>query len=358
MNRDRPSALLEAIANLQSRMLVSLIIAGTSLGAAGATTVLSLAEVEGVLEQQQELVDRGQYVFQVAEEKRRPFSGRRCDAMNSTDGVVAAGGMSSSRPVDIMFDQESNYNVVSVTAGFARVIWPDTPPLVNAGTVVGSSVAERFGLSNGAHVAFTSGSVIDEVVPVSAIASASARDRRYDSRIAIISPPSEDVVLCLVEATPGAQDGVGAVLEDTFRNDAGFIVLPLVVPDTVSRTPQEQLENRITRWTPVASGLLAIALLLGSWQARSGEFALYRHLGFSRAFVLRLLLVETLYLVWLPIASGVSAMLVIAPPSDALVVELVVPDLASLILLTVALIPMGVALLALRSPARMLKDVV
>lgn len=130
-----------------------------------------------------------------------------------------------------------------------------------------------------------------------------------------------------------------------------------MISDSVSRTPQEQLENRITRWTPFAAGLLAIALLVGSWLARSGEFGLYRFLGFSRAFVLRLMLIEALHLVWSPLAVGIFLGLAILPPGAGLTVEPLLLDLASLVLVTSAAIPIGVGLLATRSPSRMLKDV-
>lgn len=358
MNRHRASAALEATANLRSRIAVGVVVAGAVLAAVCATTILSLAEVEGVLEQQQARVDRGEYVFQIMDEERRPFGGGDCDSVNSIEGVVAGGGMSASRSVDVMFDQGANYSVDKVTAGFARVIWPETPPMVDAATVAGSSVADRFGLSGGAELILTDGSIVDEVVTIGATASASNRDRRYDARIALIVPPTEDVVLCLVEATPGAQRGVGAVLDSAFPADEGFVVLPLALSDNSGRTPQEQLENRITRWTPLAAGLLAVALLVGSWLARSGEFALYRFLGFSRMFVLRLLLVEALYLIWSPAAAGAFLALAIAPPGSSFSAGLVASDLASLALVTVTVVPIGIGLLALRSPARMLKDVV
>lgn len=357
MRRDRPSALLEATSNLRSRILPSAVIASIVVATACATVSLSLAELRGVAEQQQALIDRGQYVFQIVDDERRPFSGRACDAMNTIEGVAAAGGMSSSRSVDLMFDRGRTYAIDDVTAGFAHIIWPDLSPLTKTGTVAGSNIAERFGLSDDSLISVTTDAGTGEVFPVGATATPSGRDGRYDDRMAVIVPSDADVVLCLVEAEVGAQGGVGAILDSSFSAEQGFSVLPLMLADTVSRTPQEQLDSRITAWTPLVGGLLAVALLMGSWLARSGEFGLYRLLGFSRWFILRLLVIEALYLVWSPIALGVFLALVMAPSGEGVTAGLLAADLMSLLLVATAAIPLGVALLAIRSPARMLKDV-
>lgn len=304
VSRFRAGSLLrETVANLLSAPLYSSSIILVVALVSCALVLLTSVEITSVMDRQQMLVARGVYVFSVTSEQRQPFSGARCDDLNGREGVVAAGGIIGTTTRTPAYGTRLPITIVAVTPRLPLVIWPGNPGIAAATALAGSALATDTGLTPGSVWRAGDGTTIR----IDATAPPSVRDTHFDGQLVYVASASSPIVECLVEADPGARASVERLLLTWFSGSSRIYVSPYFVDSSVGPTPQESIDERISRFGPLCAFIVLLVVFLGGWFSRRADFALYRLLGVGLRQQAGMLLLEFLVLGYAPLALGALA---------------------------------------------------
>lgn len=286
------SIVREAIANAAAHRLGAVLLALFALATPSTGVTLSSLHVTGIEERQAELRERGSGVFIVAAEDRRALPAARCDALATVPGVSAAGAVIGGSH---MLTPTATADVLAATPGWPLVVWPSLD--AGHGMLAGAVIANEQGL--------VAGAILAPGITVDAVAPPSLRVERADLGLVEVVPPTGTVTECLVEAEPGAERAVEALLLGWFRSSPA-IVQPMFAAHQAGRTPQQELDGRVTLWAAPAGAALVGGALIVAWLARRAEFAIYAAAGIRRGGLLLMLAVEWSVLMLVPAAAGLA----------------------------------------------------
>ncbi len=294
------SLLRETVSNLLAAPVSSPSLAVDVALVSCVLVLLTSVEITAVMERQQTLVARGLSVFSVTAEQRQPFSGARCDELNGRDGVVAAGGIIGTTTRPPAYGPGVPITVAVVTPRLPLVIWPQDPSIAAARAIAGSTLADDTGLTPGSVWRSIDGTSIH----IDATAAPSARDSHFNGEIVYVAAASNPVVECLVEADPGSRASIERLLLSWFSDSTRMYVAPFFIDSSVGPTPQQSLDERLSRFGPLAGFGVLLVVFLGAWFSRRADFALYRLMGVRLDQQARMMFLEFLMIGCAPLALG------------------------------------------------------
>ncbi|MCS3442148.1 ABC transporter permease [Microbacterium phyllosphaerae] len=293
----------EAVLNIASAGWLSVLAFTAAIVIAFAGLSVSLIESTGIVERSDGLTDEGAYLMYVSPDGEGAQLGAdRCESLLSISAVKTAGAVKSSRFVTATADGE-DWRLVSSTLGYAAVVWPSAAPGDDGSVLVGKSLADRYGLVDGAYWE-VSDQGDQRVVRVDVM----PRSTRFpDMDLAALETEvvTNFGAVCALEAQPGAQAGVAAIAM-TWFSPTEVRVSPHPV-SVGARTPQDEWTQRITLWAPYLAAAAVLATTAGWWKLREREFALYAVMGLRPTDIAKMLFGETVLLAFLPTAIGVIA---------------------------------------------------
>lgn len=358
MNWHPRTLLGEAIANLRGSAVRSGILFAALAVAFGSLAFVEVHQAGGLLAFESSYRDAGGYLSIVS--AQGGVSAARCEALNGTPGVVAAGADRAEGQATFSSAPGVLYQQYGITNGMPRV-WAtassvgDLPsaPGFFAGTALASELAVRAGL------------LLDRIgeppAPLLAILDVSERAPQADRSLLELIPPAGNADECWVEFTPQAfAGGSGAVAAAFATGDAAPAARPYISGDQFSRDPAAELESRPQRngWAVVAVLLVGVFVLV-AWLRRA-ELGLYLALGTSRVTVTAMLAMESLLVVPLAwVAALLWALSIQRATGHALTlgsIHLAVVTSGSAALAVLAAAPVLSALVARGSIADLLKD--
>lgn len=346
----------EGVANLRANAFRSLLMAVLCAVGFGGLAFLELRQGMELTDFAREYREGGAYVA-IASVPGEGISGTRCESLNGTAGVVAAGAWRGTGQDTFPTAPGVLFQAADVTVGVLKV-W-DTRHLLGAGPglVVGPAMAQELGLREGLVADFDAG----EPVFVSGVGDFARRNPQA-ARWAL-SPVSPEGTFdeCWVEFQPGAYDGGREALAARFaEGSADPAVRPYRRSDEFTRDPAEEWASRPQKWGWLAvSGALAGFGLVAAWFRRA-EAALYLAVGTRRGQLAAMAAAENWPLVGTGWALGfVSAVAAQAsqgsdPTGDVLAHAAVTSGCAALVLL--AFVPWASPVVARGSIASLLKD--
>lgn len=280
------STVAEAWWNVRAHWLLATARGLTAVAVGFATMSVTLLQVTAIEERYAAGVQAGRFVLQATPGiPGRVLVAAQCDALAGAEGVVSAGAAQGAEEVSPQLQPLARYELVQITQGLPAVYWPgsevSTP---TGGLLVGSFAAENLGLVSGATVTLSFGDQpmstatlrVDRVMPPS------PREDSVDRRFFLVVPASEMTDECLVDTDPVRSRAVGQLLQSWFPSEAGVAVAPLRPLDSLSRTPEAELDDRGSTWAwPLGGAFLALTTLI-IWYGRRAEAALYQVLGMSQ----------------------------------------------------------------------------
>jgi hypothetical protein len=306
----RPPALINEVRrNLLARPLLTCLTISIAFATSLGVLVLSSSEVATIEARHAALINAGANVWMVSSE--HGFEGGKCDNLQGHSGVVAA-GFAIERQDAVMRRGESTsvLSLREVSPGYLRALWPrGTAP--GDSVVAGSTLADRLGIGRGSLVVLESDTfptglplVVDRVAPPS------PRDASVDEDLILVRSPDSASRHCLVEAAPGATQPIEALLLNRFGT--GTSTEPMVRRSVGVPNASEELQERVSRYLPLAGALVVLCVLLGSWHSRRVEFALYRTSGMSAINLFAMLCLELLATGLLGASAGLLGWVVAA----------------------------------------------
>lgn len=275
----------------QSAVLATLTFALLLLGMAPL-----LNEAHHVAETSASSVARGVNVLRVTADERLSIDSRRCDALQSVEGVRAAGAIVRTEPLRASSDKTYNNRIYYVTPGFMAVAWHQAPE--DGRIALGAVTAERLGIIEGADLRFASHSGTQRAGNVN-VPAGPARLDAFETSLVVPIAAEAMVDECLVESVPGSRAAVEKVVMSWFGE--GFVVVPFdphlqPIEETVARFRQST-----ALWTgPFSVALVLTAQLVWVW-VRRVDLVQMKALGLNRAG-LGLLVTTEIAIVTLPAA--------------------------------------------------------
>jgi hypothetical protein len=350
------SLIKEGLANLRANAFRSILLVVLCAAGFGGLAYLELREGMELTDFARGYREGGAYVA-IASVPGEGVSGARCESLNGTAGVVAAGAWRGTGQDTFPMAPGVLFQAADVTGGILRV-W-DTKHRLGAreGLVVGPAMAQELGLRAGLIADFAGGTP----VRVSGVGDFGRRNPQA-ARWAL-SPVSPDGEFdeCWVEFEPGAYEGGREALAARFaEGSADPAVRPYRRSDEFTRDPAAEWDSRPQKWGWMAvPGVLFGFGLVAAWFRRA-ESALYLAVGTRRGQLGLMAAAESWPLIgfgWLlGLAYAAAAQLWDGtdPTTDVLWHAAVTSGSAALVLL--AAFPWASAIVARGSIAALLKD--
>ena len=289
----------EALRNVRSYALVSVITFVVAALSGYLTVAVTASQVGEIVAQQQIMVARGLDVWRV--QVKEPISTQECEALRQVNGIRDAGSVLSQQSAAIGAFPGSSVNSITATPGYIRIVWGvDIAPAVG----VGSEISATYGLRSESAfdlrstVTPQSSSRLEDVTllpPTSRVAGA--------NQSVVVSSLSHGLTReCLVEADVGARSAVESYLLSEYAGDS--VISPLFSDTGVGRSVDEQLQGRLSQWIPLAVTFLLGLMILFSQFGRRADFALYQLVGVPKSGFVYMLVTEAALTAWLPFSTG------------------------------------------------------
>jgi len=353
----RLSALIEeGLANLGASAFRSALLLVVAAAAFGGLAYLELRQGMELTGFTRDFREGGAYVA-VASVPGGSISGTRCESLNGTTGVVAAGAWRSTGQATFPTAPGVLFQAASVTPGILRVWDPGQPLGTGPGLVVGPAMAGELGLRAGLIAAFEG----DEPVSVSGVGDFSKRNPQAARWALSPVSPAGEFDECWVEFEPGAYEAGRETLAARFaESSADPAVRPYRRSDEFTRDPAGEWSSRPQKlgWIAVPVGLFGFGLV-AAWFRRA-EAGLYLAMGTRRAQLALMGASESWPLVaaaWgLGFSYAVAAQFLRSADPTVEVLRHAAVTSGSAALLALAMLPWAGALVARGSIASLLKD--
>lgn len=353
----RLSALIEeGIANLGASAFRSALLLVVSAAAFGGLAYLELRQGMELTVFARDFRQGGAYVA-IASVPGGSVSGTRCESLNGTPGVVAAGAWRSTGQATFRTAPGVLFQAADVTPGILRVWDPGQPLGTGPGLVVGPAMAGELGLRTGLIAGFEG----DEPVVVSGVGDFSKRNPQAARWALSPVSPAGSFQECWVEFEPGAFEAGREALAARFAAGSEEpAVRPYRRSDEFTRDPAAEWASRPQRWGWIAvAGALFGFGLVAAWFRRA-EAALYLAMGTRRAQLAIMGAAESWPLIAAAWCFGFSYAVAAqslrsADPTVEILRHAAVTS-GSAALLALAVMPWAVALVARGSIASLLKD--
>ncbi len=275
----RPLSLsVEGLANLRANAFRSLLLLAICAAGFGGLAALELRDGVELTRFTREYRAGGAYVA-IASVPGAGVSGARCESLNGTPDVVAAGAWRGTGQDTFPTAPGVLFQAADVTGGLLRVWDPGRPLGSGPGIVTGPAMATELGLREGLIADFAHG----EPVRVSGVGDIGRRNPQAARWALSPVSPAGAFDECWVEFEPGAYDGGREALAARFaEGSADPAVRPYRRADEFTRDPAAEWESRPQKWGWVAvSGLVFGFGLVAAWFRRS-EAGLYLSMGTRR----------------------------------------------------------------------------
>lgn len=353
----RFSALFEeGIANLGASAFRSALLLVVSAAAFGGLAYLELRQGMELTVFARDFREGGAYVA-IASVPGGSVSGTRCESLNGTPGVVAAGAWRSTGQATFRTAPGVLFQAADVTPEILRVWDPGQPLGTGPGLVVGPAMAGELGLRAGLIAGFEG----HEPVIVSGVGDFSKRNPQAARWALSPVSPAGSFQECWVEFEPGAFEAGREALAARFAAGSEEpAVRPYRRSDEFTRDPAAEWASRPQRWGWIAvAGALFGFGLVAAWFRRA-EAALYLAMGTRRAQLAIMGAAESWPLIAAAWCFGFSYAVAAqslrsADPTVEILRHAAVTS-GSAALLALAVMPWAVALVARGSIASLLKD--
>ena len=350
------SLLNEGFANLGANVFRSLAMLALCAAAFGGLAFLELRQGMELTQFVRDYREGGAYVA-IASVPGSGVSGSRCESLNGTPGVVAAGAWKGTGQSTFPTAPGVLFQALDVTGGILRV-WDTRHALgTGAGLVIGPAMATELGLRAGLIATFDGG----EPVRVSAVGDFSRRNPQAARWALSPVSPSGNFDECWVEFEPGAYAAGRDSLAARFaEGSADPAVRPYRRADEFTRDPAAEWDSRPQKrgWVAAPFALFGLALV-AAWFRRA-EAGLYLSMGTRRAQLAIMAAAEHWPLVVAGWSLGFSYAIAIqawrGPEPTFDVAWHAALTSGSAALVTLALLPWSAALVARGSIAALLKD--
>jgi hypothetical protein len=238
-----------------------------------------------------------------------------------------------------------------VTLGYVETLWPGLRS--HDGVLIGEGLADSLQVAPGGNIVVLDGQGGRRVVHVGGIAPNNARQTEMRSALLLIAPPVGQARQCVIEAEPGAVDGVIALSSTVFEDARAA---RLYSPDKQVLSPQDQYERRPSVVAGLMAGALTAAGVLIYWASQRTDYSLYRLLHLGRAGTLLRLSAETILLALLPLSFGFAVGLILWAPLFTTLSLSAVAIAAVQAFLVGAVAPIfGLAIVGLSDPVRTMR---
>lgn len=349
----------EAVLNLRSNATRTAVLAGITAAALGTLAFLELRQAADIRAFAREYDAAGGYVVVVTPAEGATLSAGRCAAIESQEGVIAAGPVRLIGVESFTSAPGVLFQSAVVGEGTLRVWTPGTqsaPSPPGESLAVGVALAKELGLRAGSYIAAAGG------MPAAVSAVIDSRRNPQIQRWALdVAPPDGTADACWVAfrraSYAAGQTGLPAWFASGSREP---LVRPYLRSDQFTRDPAQEFAGRPQRFGWLAAAGLIVALaVLAAWFRRS-EIGLYLAVGTSRAQLLGLLAIETLVVTAIAFlastlwAVAIRRALHQAVPADELRVALRSAGSGALLALLAA--PFAQVLVARGNIAALLKD--
>lgn len=218
-----------------------------------------------------------------------------CKVVEEVPGVIRAGAvgpLSQGQAVGL----DAGLSLTEVTPPVLDIIWPNFASNTSASAVMTPGFMALSGLSGGV-LQIREG---DSYVPVvTEPVTVKGRFPALDGGVLYIRGQLQNVAYCLVEVTAGAAEQIALDLSQT-TSSYDSLAVPVLSRAKASPTPAELIDDHRQRWVPVMAS--SAILILGGLRLIlvRRDRAIYRLLGFGRADLLLMGLVEFLVLLAVP----------------------------------------------------------
>ena len=350
------SLIREGFANLQANAFHSLLLLVLCAGGFGGVAYLELRQGMELTNFARDYRAGGAYVA-IASVPGEGVSGTRCESLNGSPGVIAAGAWRGTGQDTFPMAPGVLFQAADVTQGLLRV-W-DTRQVLGAGPglVVGPAMATELGLRAGLVADVVEG----QPVHVSGVGDFGRRNPQAARWALSPVSPAGEFDECWVEFEPGAYEGGREALAARFaEGSADPAVRPYRRADEFTRNPAAEWDARPQKWGWLAvPGVLFGFGLVAAWFRRA-EAALYLAVGTRRAQLVLMGAAEGWPLIALGWVAGMSGASAFAawygsdPTGDVLWHAAATSGSAALVLLGV--FPWAAAIVARGSIASLLKD--
>ena len=300
----RTGALLrEAALNLGSGYIRLAVAAGTVFAALLSLALLELRDAADLLDFQRDYAAAGGYVVVVAAAEGGQVDAARCEALNASTSVLAAGSVGEPELASFATAPGLLFQSAEATQG-AFAVWDPRRRVPSAqdgsGAVAGSALASELGLRAGGYVQPEG----REPLPVLAVLDTEERNPQVSRWLLSPVAPAGVASRCWVEfdrRSYGA--GLGLLGAWFAEGDQPPVVTPYRRADEFARDPEAEFASRPQRlgWALASAVIVAMAWLM-TWFRRS-ELGLYLALGTPRSGAVFLLAAEAWLLV-LPAATA------------------------------------------------------
>lgn len=348
---------VEELQNIWATKLSSLTVLGIGLAMGLLAPTLSCVDSLRIMELNDRFVEAGVNVLVVTRNENLPLPAQRCEALNRLTGVIAAGGIDTARVLYLSSRPGQPISFLYGTRHASNLIWSNDPEsaLAGASIVVGSELGRSYGLRPGYLAGIVSTTVprdTTQTVRVDHVARSTVRTTTADTTMFVVRP-SETVSRCLVEVTPQAADYFASILTGWWDPIEDVVISAHFIDTSRAYAPlSTQLENRASRWAPMAA-LATLALIsIGYVRSRKWDFATYRRLGLTLKGVVVFALIDTGVLILLPVLIGASLWLAFLAPVDiaGTAGRLATLDLAMLVVSLPLIAPILTAVIARTNP--------
>lgn len=292
----------ESARNVLSFGWLSAIVFVAAAAIAFAALAASFGDTRGIVERSDWLGESGAYLMYVSPKTEGALiTNARCDSMLAVEGVRAAGATESSGYVSAAVDAQERL-LVRATSGYPAIVWPTAPTNLAGEIYVGSELAKKYGLVDGANWA-----ILDQGLERNTrviVMPPSLRFPEMDLAAVEVVNASDHGAVCAVEAVPGRQAGVASIASSWFSPTA-VTISPFPV-SVGPRPPQAEYAQRLTLWAPYLAAAAILATIASWWKIRERDFALYSIQGVNGRSVMMMLFTETVILTVLPVSVGVT----------------------------------------------------
>jgi len=323
-------ALGEVLRNLASAPLRTAILVIVSTSIASVSTLATITDVNRASHAAQQQYAAGSTAFEIVGDSGSRIDAYRCHALNSQDGVTAAGGIMHSDLIHIGVQPDADTVVVTTTPGFIPAAWPTMIGARSASLIAGSYY-QSLGWAPGSTFSYTPANGRPTLAHIDFVAD-SVSILGHDRIIAATAPPIGTVRSCIVLAQPQARNAVVQAIQGWFG--PGTTITKVMVHSDLIQDPQVLFNSRVSRYGWAAAAAVLIATILSHWIARRSEFALYRLNHVSGRGILTMFTLEMLLLVLIPAQIGILIAIGIRP-IDSLLATTLIFDILRLDLLVV-----------------------
>jgi hypothetical protein len=323
------------------------------MGIATASLLFTLTDVGSIDDMYKRQVEEGRFSFVVTTGSANGVSAAGCDSLNAVAGVSAAGAVMSQSTSRVLSASRS-IRVLAVSAGYAKIAWPDIPLGSSALNIAPPLLVAELGIPEGTELrVINKGSEATESIPITYAPAKSGRINGINDALVRVVAPTGRVSQCLISAVPASYAEVGVALRGWFGPKT--LITDYLTNANTQPNTQELFERRVSNFSWIAASLLLIALFNISWFAKRNDFSLYRVLGLKERHLAMMLIVETIVVVIVPIQFGTLFALLLSGHSGTLAVHALLADWLRILIVMAAAPAVGIALIPRRSSINFIK---